>query len=138
MTLASDARFLQALGSARSAALCAYVLEPGGAVVRALAAAAQRGAAVRVELDGVPYDPEGTGALARENRRVAAGLRAAGASVELTPPGAPLLHLKGAMVDGTAFLDDRNWPGDGRDTIVETSDADDVAALGAALDDRPG
>ena len=29
-----------------------------------------------------------------------------------------MLHCKAALVDGTLFLDDRNWPDDGADTIV--------------------
>jgi phosphatidylserine/phosphatidylglycerophosphate/cardiolipin synthase-like enzyme len=44
--------------------------------------------------------------------------------------------MKAAVVDGTAFLDDRNWAGDGRDTIVATADPREVAAVAAALAGR--
>jgi hypothetical protein len=45
--------------------------------------------------------------------------------------------MKAAVVDGDAFLDDRNWPDDGRDFIVRTRDADDVAAVASALQGAP-
>jgi hypothetical protein len=41
--------------------------------------------------------------------------------------------MKAAVVDGVAFLDDRNFPGDGRDTIVRTRDAGEVRMVRAAL-----
>jgi hypothetical protein len=49
-----------------------------------------------------------------------------------------VLHLKGAVVDGVAWLDDRNWDGARAETIIRDSEADDVAALRAALAGRPG
>jgi hypothetical protein len=60
-------------------------------------------------------------------------LTAAGADAAQTAPGEPVLHMKAAVVDGIAWLDDRNWTGEGRETILRDSAADDVAAVGDAL-----
>jgi hypothetical protein len=67
-----------------------------------------------------------------------ATLRAAGARAETTAPGEPVLHMKAALVDGVAWLDDRNWAAGGAERVVRDSDADDVAAVAAALTGAPG
>ena len=46
--------------------------------------------------------------------------------------------MKAAVVDGVAWLDDRNWAGSGSETVVRDSDPDDVAAVAAAVAGRPG
>ncbi|HEY5349526.1 MAG TPA: hypothetical protein VIJ64_07330, partial [Candidatus Lustribacter sp.] len=48
-------------------------------------------------------------------------------------PGEPVLHLKAAVVDGVAWLDDRNWATGGAQRIVRDTDADDVAAVASAV-----
>jgi hypothetical protein len=49
----------------------------------------------------------------------------------LTDAAAPAQHLKAAVVDRRAFLDDRNWTQ--ADDLVATSDAADVACVAAAI-----
>jgi phosphatidylserine/phosphatidylglycerophosphate/cardiolipin synthase-like enzyme len=134
--IVSDAgSVLAALASARSIRFSAYILRPGR-FVDALAAAAGRGADVRVTLQGAPYGKNVAeqARLAQLNARVADALRARGARVRLTSAQEPAAHLKAAVVDGTAYLDDRNWTERGGDTIVTVSAAADVGAVASALD----
>jgi hypothetical protein len=135
IVLTTAAGFVQTLASARNVALTAYTLRPG-AVLDALEAAAKRGATVSVRLERDPLD-DAAGSLHRANAAAIAALRAAGATAEATGPGEPVLHLKAAVVDGTAFLDDRNWAG-GAERILRDTDADDLAAVTAAVAGRPG
>jgi phosphatidylserine/phosphatidylglycerophosphate/cardiolipin synthase-like enzyme len=86
----------------------AYTLH--GPVLRALETAARRGARVVVELERQPFD-DPNGGLARENRRVASQLRSAGAEARLGDP----IHAKTIEVDGTLYLDEKNW---GRHDVV--------------------
>ena len=44
---------------------------------------------------------------------MAAALQAHGVRVAWTTPEQPV-HMKAAVVDRTAYLDDRNWPADSR------------------------
>ena len=139
ITLASRSDFLSALESAASVALSAYVLEPSNRVARALEAAADRGASVSVTLDGAPYFGAGSADRPNPNLETAAGLRAHGIRVRLTDPKVdPPMHLKAAVVDGRAFLDDRNWPSGGRATIVATPDPAAVRAIGSGIDGIAG
>jgi hypothetical protein len=125
---------LRAIAGAADVELSAYVLRRQSPVVRALEAAGDRGARVSVRLDAAPYiGPPPADDVAAENRRVAVELRAHGVAVRLSRPDEPPLHLKAALVDGTAFLDDRNWPVHGGDTILSTSDDDDVGVVARAL-----
>jgi len=123
--------FTQTLASARRIALTAYTLR-AGRVLDALVAAARRGADVRVRLERDPLD-DAAGTLHRANAASLAALRAAGAQAEGTRPGEPVLHLKAAVVDGVAWLDDRNWASGGAERILRDSDADDVAAIASAV-----
>ena len=131
IALDTPAGFVRALGSARSIALTSYTLREGK-VLDALVAAARRGAAVRVRLERDPFD-DSAGTLHHANAAALARLRAAGAAAAATRSGEPVLHLKAAVVDGTAWLADRNWAGSGAERIVRDTDADDVAAVSAAL-----
>ena len=106
-------------------------------MVRALEGAARRGARVSVRLEGQPY-ADARGEMARGNRAVAKELRGFGASVTLAGARAEPVHMKAVLVDGIAYLDDRNFPSGGRDTIVATSDVQDVALVKAALDGNSG
>lgn len=116
----------------------AYVLRPGQ-LLDALEAAARRGAHVTVRLEGRPYagsDENEAARLAAQNRDAVADLRAAGgdaAVVDACEGDGPPLHLKAAVCDGVAYVDDRNWPGDGADTILRDDFAGDVAAIDGAL-----
>ena len=120
ITLSGTAELVAAIGRARSVELQAYVLRPGR-VLDALAAAAGHGARVTVRLECAPYaDPSGD--LAAQNARVVKTLSREGADARLVDcDGTAPAHLKSARVDGTIFLDDRNWPDDGRDTIVRVA-----------------
>lgn len=126
--LASTARMLCALRSARSVTFSAYVLRPGP-VERALEAAAGRGARVQVRLDGYLWG--GSRAMAEANRDVVRALRRAGADarlVHLADADGPGLHMKAAVCDGRAFLDDCNWNMTG-DTVVRDDTPADVRAI---------
>jgi hypothetical protein len=136
IALSSVAAFAGALTAARSVDFAAYTL-PAGGVRDALAAAARAGARVRVRLEDAPFD-DPAGMLHAANAEAVAALTAAGADAALTAPGGPVLHMKAAVVDGVAWLDDRNWADAGAQTIVRDSDADDARAVGRALAGEPG
>lgn len=135
---ASGPQVVRAIERGRSILFSAYVLRPG-VLLGALEGAARRGAHVTVRLEGRPYagaDTQEAARLAAQNRQAVAGLRAAGADAALADAGdgdgAPL-HLKAAVCDGVAYLDDRNWPDDGADTIVRDNFPSDIAAIDGAL-----
>ena len=138
VALSSHAAFLGTLEGASTIALSAYVLRPNCDVVSALERAAGRGAAVAVTLDALPYGGATPNALALVNARTAALLRGHGVTVRFADADGPPLHMKAAVVDGIAFLDDRNWPAAGDDTIVRTDDRENVALVAAALRGQPG
>ncbi len=115
IALNSIRQLTDAIGRASDVTLTAYALADGS-VLRALVQAAQRGAHVTVRLEGSIYkDGGGVGAA---NRACVSALTRAGADASLVrDEGGSTLHLKGALVDGALFLDDRNWRND-NDTIV--------------------
>lgn len=131
ITLSAVPVFAAELARARTVDLSTYTLR-AGAVRDALVGAARSGATVRVRLERDPLDGGGQ-ALHRANAEAVAALTAAGADAELTGTDEPVLHMKAAVVDGVAWLDDRNWVGRGRETVVRDSDPADVAAVAAAL-----
>ncbi len=136
IALDSAAGFIQTLACAQRIAFSAYSLHPGP-VLFALEAAARRGADVNVRVERDPfYDSAGT--LHDANAAALDELRQAGAHAEATKPGEPVLHLKAAVVDGVAWLDDRNWAGGPAERIVRDDDSADVAAVTAALAGEPG
>jgi hypothetical protein len=135
--LTTDRAVAAAIERGSSVALSAYVLRPGSGVEAALERAGDRGAQVTVTLEGHPYrGGTGSHSLAHANRASAASLRRHGVAVRLPGRAAIPVHLKAAVVDGTAYLDDRNWTGDGHDTIVATSDPRAVDAVAATLAGR--
>ena len=98
-------------------------------MMRALEGAAKAGSHVKVRLEAMPYADKG-GRLARLNRDTVAKLRATGADARLVDRfGRHLNHMKAAVVDGVAFLDDRNWPTSSRNTIVADDDQRDVRVV---------
>lgn len=116
--LSSTAQVCRALCRAHRIDLQAYTV--WGPVLKAVRAAAQRGAEVSVALEGHPFNSPH---LAKENRNVAAQLRAAGATVTLGHP----LHAKVLAVDGTLYLDEKNWhPGD---LVLKVDDPAEVAKI---------
>jgi phosphatidylserine/phosphatidylglycerophosphate/cardiolipin synthase-like enzyme len=138
-SVVTSAGFAAALASASQVSLSAYVLDSGSGIVRALEACGDRGARVTVILERAPYTggAASSDATARRNDRAAAELARHGVEVQVAGPEEIGLHMKAAVVDGTAYLDDRNWPNSGANTIVATSDPDDVAVVVAALAGRP-
>ena len=134
VALSSTEAMLASLAHAKRATFSAYTVRPG-AVLAGLEAAARAGTALDVTLDAKPY-ADSDGRLAAANAAAAKALRAAGAEVRLAPADRPV-HLKGAVIDGEAFLDDRNWADDGAETVVKTTEPDDVACVGAALEGTP-
>ena len=130
ISLSSTAELVSALDHAHDVALTAYTL-PSGSVLDALTGAARRGAHVQVRLEGYIYKDDGS--VVSANRDAISELQGAGADAALVhdtvdAPDA-MLHLKGAVVDGELFLDDRNWPDDGADTIVRDSFPRDAAMV---------
>lgn len=73
-------------------------------MLRAVEAAARRGATVRVELQAHPFNDR-KGALAKENARLANALRADGANTSL----ADSVHAKEITAGDSLFLDEKNW-----------------------------
>jgi hypothetical protein len=136
IALETSVAFIHTLESAQRIALTAYTLREGK-VLDALEAAAERGADVRVRLERDPLD-NAAGDLHRANAASLAALRAAGASAEATKPGEPVLHLKAAIVDGVAWLDDRNWASGSAEQMVRDGNPDDVAAVTSAVGGGPG
>lgn len=135
LTLSSRDAFGDVLTRARDVALCAYTLAPTGAVARALEAAADRGAHVAVRLESRPTF--GRDAPAGDASGIARALAAHGVVVTTSAPGGSLEHLKAAVVDGVAYLDDRNWATRGHETILRDDDPADVAAVARAIADGP-
>jgi hypothetical protein len=136
ISISSSAEVLARIGAARDVGFGAYILPPGP-MRDALAAAAGRGAHVSVTLQSDPFC-DARGALARTNAAGAAALRTAGAQVTLLPSAQVAFHLKAAVCDGVAYLDDRNWPARGGDTVVADDDPHDVALVRATLAGRAG
>ncbi|HET7813732.1 MAG TPA: phospholipase D-like domain-containing protein [Candidatus Baltobacteraceae bacterium] len=129
VTVTSQRQALASLERANDVLLTAYLLRPGK-MLDALERAARRGAKVTVRLEARPY-ADADHSMRLQTARVVRELRAAGADARLyhCTNAQPPLHMKALVCDGTAFLDDRNWPGDGRDTIVRDDYARDVRAI---------
>jgi hypothetical protein len=121
LRLSSASALIAAIAHARNVAVSAYTLH--GAVLHALEDASRRGARVEVRLEGKPFaDKEGH--LATENRRLVREMRAAGIDAGLDHP----LHAKAIDVDGSLFLDGKNFDGNG-DVVVREDDPGDLKAI---------
>lgn len=114
LELSSTDAAIASIESAKQVLVEAYTLH--GPVLRALEDAARRGARVDVELERAPFD-DTKRHLAVENARIAAELRRAGANARLEDP----IHAKTISVDGTLFLDEKNWHED--DIVLRDDDA---------------
>jgi hypothetical protein len=132
--LSSVSDVLARIGSAHEVAFGSYFLGRGP-VRDALAGAAQRGAHVAVTLQADPYR---NSYGARANADTARLLRTAGASVSLLARDTVPFHLKAAVCDGVAYLDDRNFTQRGPEIVVADDDPNDVALVQAALAGRGG
>ena len=130
ISLSSAPELLHAVQTAREVDFAAYILSPG--MERTLEDAARRGARVRVRLNGCFH---GAGALLRANREAVRRLRALNVDARLVQSSGndgPPMHLKLALCDGIAYLDDCNWRAGGRDTIVRAG----RSTRGVQLDKR--
>lgn len=105
---------------AKEVSFAAYTLH--GPLLQALKDAACHGAHVAVELESQPYG-RGKRSLARENANLVRQLRDAGADAKL----APLTHAKAMSVDGTLYLDGKNWHE--RDVILRADTTAEAAAI---------
>jgi hypothetical protein len=125
------------MGRARSITLGAYLLH-SGRILQALESASRRGARVVVRAEARPFGQAG-GPVARANARNVDALARLGADARLVDCNesdeAPM-HMKAAVCDGVAYLDDRNWPDSGADTLLRDTTRTDIAAIRAALDGR--
>jgi hypothetical protein len=135
LSLSSVPAVLARIASAHDIAFGSYFLTRGP-VREALAAAARRGAHVAVTLQADPY--RGSGNRAPDNAAAARELRRAGAQVSLLRRETTPFHLKAAVCDGVAYLDDRNWTQRGPEIVVADDDVHDVALVRDALAGRGG
>jgi phosphatidylserine/phosphatidylglycerophosphate/cardiolipin synthase-like enzyme len=137
IALSNTGEVLGALRSAHDVSFTAYILPPGG-MLDALAKAAGAGAHVTVRLEGSPY--KDAGSMTATNAAAIDRLRAAGADaclVHQTQDGnAPMYHAKFLAVDDALFLDDRNFPSGGSDTIVRDDFPRDVQMARDAVEGR--
>jgi hypothetical protein len=127
ISLSSTVDMLRAMSTARRVTFSSFVLF-NGPVKKALKDAARRGAHVSVRLNGYSYNG---GAIPARNRDAARVLTAAGADarvVHVSDTDGPGLHLKAAVCDGVAFLDDRNWV-QATDTVIRDDNPSDVRAI---------
>ena len=135
--MSSTGELVAALRGARNVRLVAYALPPGR-VLDGLIQACRAGAHVRVRLEGYTFTTGG--GIGATNQAAIAELRAAGADAALVhttqDASDAMAHLKAAAVDGALFLDDRNWPSDGGDTIVRDDCVRDVAMVDDAIAGR--
>jgi phosphatidylserine/phosphatidylglycerophosphate/cardiolipin synthase-like enzyme len=132
IALSSTAKMLRDLAAARNVFFSAYILRPGPVEDALVKAAQERGAHVHVRLPAAHF--HGNSRMALDDRRAIARLRAAGADAALTHalPGEPGTHLKAAVCDGVAFLDDRNWLRAG-DTVLKDDNPRHARAVRAAI-----
>lgn len=125
VALSSTRVLLAAMARAKDIAIEAYTLH--GPVVVAAEAAARRGARVAVSLAGEPRGNR-DGRLARENEKLVAKLRADGVDAALQNG----LHAKEVRVDGTLYLDGKNWHED--DLVLRDADATDASISATKFD----
>ncbi|MEO6912545.1 MAG: phospholipase D-like domain-containing protein [Candidatus Baltobacteraceae bacterium] len=141
IAVSSTDQLLAAIQRAREVTLSACTLR-AGVILDALEAACRRGTEVTLRLEGRPFgDPSGE--LLEANQAAVSAVKRLGGDASLQDvddsAGEAPLHMKAAVVDGVAFLDDRNWPSDGEDFIVRDSFPGDAGAIVDALrGDRSG
>lgn len=128
--LSTHQAFLDAVSTAKRIDVSAYCLAPP--MLDALETAADRGAYVAVSLEATPFGDR-SGARAKANEWTVRALQRHGAHAELSRAE---IHSKAAIVDGVAWLDDRNFPKTGPDLIVRDDDPADVQAVRQTFDGK--
>lgn len=132
ISLSSTPAMLAAMRTAKDITFSAYFLRPGGPVEQVLLDAIKRGAHVTVRLNG--YFDNGPKRLLDWNKQAVRDLKRVHADakmVHLSDKDGPMLHLKAAVCDSVAFLDDRNWTA-GRDIVLRDTTPGEVSAIRAA------
>jgi hypothetical protein len=133
-TVVSESSFESIITHGKNIRFSTYVLSPTSTLEAALVNAAKSGATVVVDLPSDAY-VQTLGTVYQEDQQSAANIQAAGGSVlwdagTQSPNNEPL-HAKLAIVDGTAYLDGRNW--DSTDVILSETGSADLTAIGNAL-----
>jgi len=123
VTLSSTSEVLTRLAAGSRIVAEAYTVH--GPILRALETAARRGAHVAVELEAKPF---GNPKLAKENARLAHELRRAGADARLQDR----VHAKEIAIDGTLYLDEKNWHAG--DVVLRDDDAGDARVAATKSD----
>jgi phosphatidylserine/phosphatidylglycerophosphate/cardiolipin synthase-like enzyme len=118
LRLSSTADVVGRLQGAKEISVEAYTLPRP--IVNALEAAAQRGARVAVRVEGRPHNNDH---LRIENARLVAELRETGVDATLVDG----THAKEIEVDGTLYLDEKNWRND--DIVLRDDDAAEAASI---------
>jgi hypothetical protein len=145
LSLSSTAQAAAAMRGAQAVSFTAYTLRRGN-LFDALEAAARGGAHVSVRLEGALYG-DADGSFARVNAGIVADLRRAGVDASVSAPTDAPIHAKMLDVDGSRYLDDRNWgagdlvvrEGDPADPALATLKRDALASEGKLLRAaRPG
>lgn len=129
LSLSSTPDMLAAMRGAKDITFSAYFIQPKGAVERTLEEAANRGAHVTVRLNGYFFGSRSD--MLAGNKQAVRTLKTLGANAKIVhcnDGDGPLMHLKAAVCDGVAFLDDRNWTQSG-DTVVRDDERSDVEAI---------
>ena len=121
LQLSSLSALFGALRCGRTVEAQAYTLSRK--VLQALEAAARRGASVAVRLEADPVSDR-KGALAKYNRRLVGEMRAAGVDAALESH----VHAKSIDVDGTRYLDEKNFAGDSDLVLADDDPADPAVA----------
>jgi len=134
---ATRSDLIGAIGRARRVELSSWQLQRSNPVVAALEAAGDRGCDVRVTLERAPWlpDPRRRDALQQANADTVAALERHHVDAQLSDEHSAPLHLKAALVDGRAYLAQRNWAKD--ETFVTTPDVADAAAIESAIERKP-
>lgn len=128
---------LAAMNAAKNITFSAYFIQPRGAVEQALEKAAKRGARVTVRLNGYFYN--GRNAMLGGNKQAVRALKKLDADAKIvhrSDRDGSAMHLKAAVCDGVAFLDDRNWAQWG-DTVIRDNKRVDVDAIRRAASYMP-
>ena len=133
-SIVSDSEFVNALKGAQNSVDMSSYLMPKGPVLDALVNAAKHGAQVHLTLAGDSF-ANSMPDIKKANDYAAMVLRKAGATVDFnTGQGGTPLHMKACVIDGqTGYLNERNWPNDGKDDIVKITDPQDLKVVQAGV-----
>ena len=137
IALTNRADLIGAIGRARRVQLASWMLGRKSPVVVALEDAADRGADVHVTLERAPFvsDPARREKLQQLNLKTVRALQQHHVDARLSGEHDAPLHLKAAVIDGRAFLAQRNWAAG--EMIVTSSDTGDVGAIASAIEAKP-